>query len=268
MHVAELYVYPVKSLRGIALDEAAIGCRGIEFDRRWMVVDPEGVFMTQRTTPAMATIRTSLTATELILTDAGGRSVSVPLDFKGDPTCVRVWKSQCSANYVNPEADALLSDALGTECRLVGMPDSSRRQSASDLARDGDLVGFADGCPILIVSKASLDDLNHRIAEPIPINRFRPNVVVDGAGSFDEDGWRRIEIDQVHMRYLKRCGRCIMTTQDHETGERRGEEPLRTLTAYRLYEKNVLFGAYFAADTFGVIRRGDRLLVKEKTPSN
>jgi uncharacterized protein len=265
VRVEAIYVYPVKSLRGIRLNDSTFGSRGLTFDRRWMVVDGSGAFLSQRSHPKMATIRTCLDSDVLMLY-AGTDSVTVPTDFAGRPGVVRVWKTECLGNYVGEPADRVLSDWLGVQCHLVAMPDTTERKPNSPFAWDGDRVGFADSSPILVVGTGSLGDLNARLDRAVPMERFRPNLVIDGTTPWEEDGWRTVELAGSEFHFLKRCGRCIMTTLDHETGERQGEEPLRTLAKFRHFDGNVCFGSYFAAGQPGSVRVGDEVVVKEKTP--
>jgi uncharacterized protein YcbX len=266
--VANLFVYPVKSLRGIRVEQSMVGCRGLRFDRRWMVVDVNGVFMTQRTTPKMATIQTELTDRTLRLIAPDGGCVEVPLSFGGTPGAVRVWTFEGTGNYVSSEADRFLSQALGSECRLVAMPDSTQRPVEAPTAHREDRVGFADSSPIMIVGESSLQDLNERLMKALPMNRFRPNVVLTGSEPWEEDDWREISIGRLELHFLKRCGRCIVTTIDQATGRLTGDEPIRTLTKFRLIDSKVAFGAYYAPDLHGAIVIGDEVLVKEKTPLN
>jgi uncharacterized protein YcbX len=262
--IASLHVYPVKSLKGIDLREASATERGLAHDRRWMVVDPAGEFFTQRSHPKLATIWTDLLegALELSAPDAG--SVLVPFVPPPAPSMrVRVWSHVVDAVPASPEADRFLSEYLGTPCRLVYMPDTTRRVSNPQYAGDDKrLVGFADGYAFLATNLASLDDLNARLATkghpPLPMNRFRPNIVIAGAAPYAEDGWRELRLGEAVLRAAKPCGRCEVTTTDQSSGEVRGPEPLLTLGTYRSSDEfGVMFGLNLVCVRTGKLRVGD-----------
>jgi uncharacterized protein YcbX len=264
--VSSLHVYPVKGLKGIEIARARATERGLEHDRRWMIVDPQGEFFTQRSHPRLATIWTDLLdgALELSAPDAG--SVAVPFEPPPAPALrVRVWNSVVDAVPASREADGFLSQYLGTPCRLVYMPDSTRRASNPTYAGAGErLVGFADGYAFLVAAEASLADLNRRLGakgQPaLPMNRFRPNIVVGGTEPYAEDQWGEVEVGEAVMRAAKPCGRCEVTTTDQSTGEVRGPEPLATLAEYRSSDEfGVMFGLNMVALRAGVIRVGDAL---------
>lgn len=266
--VASLHVYPVKGLKGVELSEARCTERGIEHDRRWMVVDREGEFLSQREHPKMATVWTDLEDGALILSAPDCDAVEVPIERdRPAPLKVRVWNSVCDAAPASQAADAWLSDYLGLECRLVFMPDRSRRYSNPAFAGEGKEVGFADGYAYLVTGEASLADLNARLAAnghpALPMNRFRPNIVVRGAAAFAEDGWRNIRVGEAVLRAAKPCGRCQVTTTDQATGEIRGPEPLATLSTYReSREFGVMFGMNFVTLRGGRIRVGDAVALE------
>jgi uncharacterized protein YcbX len=256
--LAAIHIYPVKSLAGIALGEAELTGRGLRHDRRFMVVDPGGGFFTQRDIPKMATVWTEIAGEKLRLAapDAG----EVELDAEprgGEPMTVKVWNSTCAAVAPSPAADQWLSAYLGAPCRLAYMPEETRR--AVNPAYGGDnAVSFADGYPFLVTSEASLADLNTRLAQPLPMNRFRPNLVIRGAGAFEEDGWKDFRVGAAAFRMAKPCGRCQVTTTDQATGEVMGPEPLSVLTAYRdSPEFGARFGMNAVALSGGRIRVGD-----------
>jgi uncharacterized protein YcbX len=237
--LAALYVYPVKSLGGVQVESAAVDALGLVGDRRFLVVDESGRFLTQRTLPRMALIRTALSTTSLHLTQAGRGEVAIPL--ASDPNAplrtVSVWRSEgLQAEDAGDAAAAWLSDGLATRCRLVRIGRAFQRPILKASAAAGDTVSFADAYPFLILSEASLADLNDRLAvrgeEPLPMNRFRPNLVVSGCAPYEEDTWSRIRIGDVIFRSGGPCARCVMTTTDQDTAER-GKEPLRILATYR-----------------------------------
>src|SRR5262249_20135099 len=236
--------------KGIAVDSARCTERGLEHDRRWMVVDPGGHFLSQREHPRMATIWTDLDDAALRLSAPDFDEVAVPVERPERATIrVQVWSSTCDAVPASEEANAWLCAYLGLACRLVYMPDSTRRFSNPERA-DGKLVGFADGYAYLVTTEASLGDLNARLAAKghaaLPMNRFRPNLVISGNAPYAEDGWRELRVGAAVLGAAKPCGRCQVTTTDQATGEVRGPEPLATLATYReSAEFGVMFGVNF-----------------------
>ena len=261
--ISALHIYPVKGLKGIELDAARCTERGLEHDRRWMVVDSEGRFLSQRSHPRMATIWTDIYDGELSLSAPDVGSVEVPIEpADAQPMRVRVWHSDCDALAVSSRADAWLSDYLGFGCRLVHMPDASRRTSPEKYAGPDKLVGFADAFAHLVIGEASLADLNARLAArghpALPMNRFRPNLVVAGSAAYAEDEWSDMRVGEAVLRGVKRCGRCQVTTTDQATGEVMGPEPLATLATYRESpELGVMFGMNCVTVKPGRIAVGD-----------
>lgn len=257
--VSQLNVFPVKGLKGIAVAAAQATERGLAHDRRFMVVDPSGEFLSQREVPRMATVWTEIAGPELRLAAPDFDEVALPLvPGEGEPVQVRVWDSVCGALAPSPEADRWLSGYLGRPCRIVYMPESTRRASNPRHAGPDRLVGFADGYAFLVVSEASLADLNARLARPVPMDRFRPNIVLRGTRPFEEDGWGEFAAGGAALRMAKPCGRCQVTTTDQATGEVTGPEPLATLAGYRDSKE---FGARFGMNAVtvraGYIRVGD-----------
>lgn len=265
--VAAIFVFPVKSLSGISLAASVSTARGLQYDRRFMVVDDRHEFLTQREHPLMATIQTAINGDQLTLTSPFGDEVSVPLEPSLKPTrTVKVWSSRVHAHTVSAEADEWLTNYLGIDARLVYMPDSAERRVSPDYAKNGEIVSFADGYPVLIASEESLADLNARIvrngsngASTIPMNRFRANLVVRGCAAFAEETWRDFQIGDAVFRSAKPCTRCQITTTDQSTGEVRGPEPLRTLATYRDSPNGVRFGMNLLPVKLGTVRTGDSL---------
>lgn len=267
--VTGIFIYPVKSLRGYAVPAAELDDLGIAGDRRFLVTDPAGKFLTQRALPRMARIdaRLDVVPGMLTLAAAGAGSIHVPTasDPKAAVSAVSVWKSEGLLAEDCGEAAAIwLSDFLATPVRLVRAGARFVRPVLKSAGRPGDFVHFADAEPLLAISQASLDNLNDRIQaggnEPVPMDRFRPNLVLDGCDAFAEDGWPRLRIGSVVLRNGGLCARCIVTTTDQLTGER-GKEPLKTLAAFRRDEKDptdVNFGVNLIHETKrGIIRVGD-----------
>lgn len=239
IRLSALYLYPVKSLGGIPVSAANVDALGLVGDRRFMVVDAQDRFLTQRTLPRMALLRPTLGPATLRLEQPDGTGIAVPL--ASDPAAplrrVTVWKSEgLLAEDAGDEAAAWLGAALATPCRLVRIGRAFHRPVSKAAAVAGDVVSFADAYPFLVLSEASLADLNDRLAErgedPLPMNRFRPNLVVSGCAPYAEDTWPHFQIGGVRFRAGGPCARCVVTTTDQETAVR-GKEPLRTLATYR-----------------------------------
>ena len=231
--VSEIFIYPVKALGGISLVESMVTPRGLQYDRRFLVVDADNEFVTQRDHPKMATVWVELDAGTITFSAPDVDSVSFPAHPPEAPKrVVRIWASHVAAQAVSAEADQWLSAYLGFDARLVYMPDSSERAVSPDYGKPGDIVSFADGYPLLIISEASLADLNARIvgngSAAVQMNRFRPNVVIKGSEAFAEDTLGEVRIGEAIFRAVKPCLRCQVTTTDQASGEVRGAEPLQT----------------------------------------
>lgn len=243
--LVSIHCYPVKGCRGLALPSARLSAAGVEHDREWMVVDPAGRAITQRDAPGLARIDAVVGDGVLALSAEGAGAVRVPLDARGTRGRVRVWNDDCGSIDQGDEAAHWLSARLGRDVRLVRFdPDVPR---PSDPAWAGAVHApnrYSDGYPLLVVSLASLADLNSRLEVPLPMERFRPNLVVDGLDPFGEDSLGDFGADGLRLRVVKPCARCIVTTTDQRTGERHGEEPVRTLRTYRWDPvlRGVMFG--------------------------
>jgi uncharacterized protein YcbX len=254
-------VYPVKSLGGVEVGEWEVEARGFRHDRRWMLVDEEGVFLSQRRLPRMALVSVRIEEDGLLLLEAPGMpALRVPFEAGAGELDVVVWGDEVRAVAVGPEADGWFEGFLGLRCRMVRMPDDAVRRVDPAYALAGDKTSFADGFPFLLLSQASLDDLNGRMGEPLPVDRFRPSIVVEGCGAYAEDGWGRISLGGIPFRVVKPCSRCVITTTDQRTGER-GKEPLKTLATYRKREGAVHFGQNLIPDATGTLKVSDALTV-------
>jgi len=258
-----LYIYPIKSLKGIALEEAGIERRGLQFDRRWMLVDEENTFITQREYPRMATIALELQAEGLRASAEGMEDLLIPYIPENQARApVTVWTSTCEAAFVSERADEWFGRFLQSSCRLVYMPDDVRRAVNPLYAVNQDIVSFADGYPFKLIAEATLDDLNERLQEPVPMNRFRPNFVLSGAVALAEDEWKTVSIGDTIFHVVKDCERCQITTIDQDEGVRTGKEPLKTLATYRTTDNKILFGQYLIAEGVGNrLRVGDSLKI-------
>jgi len=237
-----LTVYPIKSAAGIAAETWPVDEFGLRHDRRWMLVDESGDALTQRDCPRLALVRPVIEGDRLFVTAPGSPPLDLPLAPPGAvTTMVTVWDDRCVAWWMGERAARWFSEAVGTTCSLVYMPDSTIRPADPAYAPPGVRVSFADGFPFLMISEASLDDLNRRLATPLPMNRFRPNLVIGGGDAFVEDGLRAFRIGALELEVVKPCARCVLTTTDQDTATR-GPEPLRTLAAFRRSGGKVLFG--------------------------
>ena len=267
MILSELNIYPVKSLAGIRLDSAIVEDRGLQFDRRWMLVDEKRKFITQREVPAMALVKIDVDANGLTASVNGNKIRVTDAHASGETATVKIWSSSVKGAFYPKEVDEWFSDAIGSSCRLVLMPESAKRKVNPFYAirKFRDTVSFADGYPFLLLGEASLEDLNARLDVPVPMNRFRPNFVVSGSEPFEEDTWKRIRIGSTEFHIVKPCARCVLTTVDQARGEKNGKEPLKTLSTYRNKNGNVLFGQNLIAEsTGGTVSAGDTVEVIER----
>ncbi|MEE9424288.1 MAG: MOSC domain-containing protein [Methylococcales bacterium] len=260
--LSELSIYPVKSLAGITLSKSDLQQTGLRFDRRWMVVTPDGKFLTQRSQPQMALVHTRIDNDLLTLSKQGMSDLQVPsIADNARRMQVTVWRDTLAAAHINDVVDSWLSEAIGVACQLVYFPDNVLRGVNPDYAKPGDITAFADGYPLLLISQASLDDLNSRLQQPLPMKRFRPNLVVTGCEPYAEDQWKNIQIGEIKLRIAKPCSRCATTTVDPDTGKYTGKEPLRTLSKYRRQNNKVMFGQNLLHDNTGRLHIGDQLTV-------
>lgn len=283
MHISEINIYPIKSLKRIALQSSAVEARGLEFDRRWLIVDKDGEFLTQREVPKMATVNVAVRGDALDVWANGSGKLAIEPLFEGERVTAEVWGTTSEALSYDVETNEWFSDALGQEVKLLYMPDDAGREINPKFNKGNERVSFADGYPLLVIGEASLADLNDKLEaggspafRRLPMNRFRPNIVVSGSEAFAEDGWKRFRVGEAVFRSTKPCARCVMTTVDQIKGEFDGKEPLKTLATYRMakevmperYEAlglnatAVLFGQNLIPETPGVtIRVGDAVEV-------
>jgi uncharacterized protein YcbX len=257
IRLSGLYVYPIKSCGGIAAEEWDVDERGLRHDRRWMLVDEANQFISQRELPRMALIGVRIDPDGLVVSAPGMPSLQVLfLPPEGHLLRAQVWDDVVETLPVGGGADRWFERFLGVKCKLVYLPEESVRPVDRDYGRAGDQVGLADGFPFLLISESSLAELNARLEQPLPMDRFRPNLVVGGCDPFAEDGWRVVRIGPITLRVVKPCARCAITTVDQRTAAR-GKEPLRTLATFRRSGTKVLFGQNLVHDGTGVLRAGD-----------
>src|ERR1700694_4124124 len=233
LRLTALNIYPIKSTHGIARAESEVDGFGLRYDRRWMVIDGSGQFLSQRSHSRLALVVPSIQGEKLRVDAPGMPTLELPLHPSSTVTTrVAVWHDVCPASWVGESAAEWFSEFLGSACSLVHMAEDAVRPADPVFAPAGSRVSFAAGFPFLLISEDSLADLTRRLAQPLPMNRFRPNLVVAGGAPYDEDRWTRLEIGGLKPRGVKPCGRCVVTTTDQATAER-GKEPLRTLATYR-----------------------------------
>src|SRR5690606_28029783 len=268
--VTAINVYPIKSCGGIARQSAEVRARGLVSDRRYMLVDADGTFITQRRHPRLALTRVADDGDDGFRVDAPGHStLRLPWVWPSGPRVeVPVWRARVPATALPDEIGAWFEDLVEMPCRIVYMPDGWHRAVPNEAAAPGDEVSFADAAPMLLTSEASLEDLCSRLPSPISMRRFRPNIVVDGDGPFVEDGWRRIAIGETELEVAWPSTRCVLTTIDPDTGVKDpAGEPLRTLRTFRRGPNGVLFGQNVIPRRLGTIRVGDRVEVLERAPA-
>jgi len=242
LRVSGLYRYPVKSMAGEALKEATLDELGLQGDRRYMLVDEAGRFLSQREIPRMATVHARLLGDELLLEYESSRLLVRPDDFSPHSIHCQIWKDTVPAQPARPSINETLSQWLDTPARLVKLANSARRQVDRSHVPPGVQTGFTDGFPLLVVSQASLDDLSRRCGRALDARHFRPNLVITGGDAYAEDQWREIRIGPVRLHLVKACSRCAITTVDPDSGRFAGPEPLATLARYRRRGHKVFFG--------------------------
>ena len=259
LHIASLAIYPVKGLRGIGLASAGVEQQGLEHDRRWAILRPNNVVLTQRDLPAMARLDAIPIPSGLRLEATGHPGVDAQAN--GRPITLEIWRTKVAARCANPEASAWLTQILATPCTLVHLADPTARAVTPDLARPGDVVSLADGFPLLVTTEASLATLNSHLSTPVHMARFRPNLVVEGALPWAEDTWRHIRIGFVRLRLASPCARCTVITLDQRTGAPTARnEPLRTLgTLHRDEAGRITFGWNAVPESLGSVAVGDTI---------
>ncbi|MBC8259830.1 MAG: MOSC domain-containing protein [SAR324 cluster bacterium] len=250
-------IYPLKSAGGISLQKTEMVQRGLAFDRRWMIVDDSGKFISQRTHPSLALLQIRLENHKMLLNAPIMPELSLPLfPQNGVEHKVEIWGDRCAAWSAGQQAAQWISEYLAENSEIVFMPDHSNRPVDPNYAPGQYQTAFSDGFPLLLISESSLADLNLRLPEAITMNRFRPNLVLKNAEPYAEDNWKMIKIGNCIFQIVKPCSRCILTTVDPTTGEFSGKEPLKTLAAYRKLNGKVLFGQNLIALKLGLLEVG------------
>lgn len=261
-YLSEIYIYPIKSLGGISLGEAWMEARGLQYDRRWMLIDPEGVFITQRKHPLLSLLKVSLTETQITVQQTTtGKQISFGLDEQLQlPIAVNIWDDYCNAFEVNVAVSLWFTEVLQMPVRLVKMPEFERREVDHRYALKQEIVSFADGYPTLLIGQSSLNGLNERLAKPVLMNRFRPNLVFTGGDPHIEDSFRDFSIGEIHFSAVKPCARCVLIAVNQESAVK-SAEPLKTLATYRTINKKVMFGQNLLHHGNGILRVGDELKI-------
>jgi uncharacterized protein YcbX len=261
--VASLHVHPIKSCRAMDLVAVRFDPLGPLYDRRFMIVDDAGRFLTQRELPKLATITPRLGPTSLLITAPHMPQLKVAMTQHGARTIeIEVWRFKGPAEDVGDHAADWLSSLLERPCRLVRWSAAALREVNPSHARTQSATAFTDGYPVLLMNEGSVEDLGKRVGQRVAMNRFRPNLVVRGAEPYAEDAWRRIRVGELELDVVKPCTRCVTTTTDQLTGER-GKEPLATLATYRAREGEVVLGQNCVHMTLGSVRVGDEVEVLE-----
>lgn len=260
----EIFIYPIKSLGGISVQSAKVEQRGLQYDRRWMLVDKNGMFLTQREYPQMALLQVNINNDKLEVTHKTKNitPLQLPISHLQPPTpnpiVVNIWDDVVLAKNISHDADLWFSDVLGFNCHLVFMDNDSIRFTDRKYFNEPHQVSFADAYPFLIIGQESLNELNCRLNKPLSINRFRPNFVFIGGEPFTEDSWKDFMIGSLKFRAVKPCSRCVITTIDPDTAEKE-REPLETLSKFRKVGNKVMFGMNAIGYDEGVVRVGDKV---------
>lgn len=266
LKITDLWIYPIKSIAGIQLSTANVEPRGLQYDRRWVLADMEGVFVHQRDYPVMTLLQPEINGANMTISHKQG--IYEPLTFDmaepdTEPVQVQVWDDICRAKPVSPAANEWFSIALEKPVQLLYMHEASIRPADSRYAiNPHDKVSFADGYPVLMISEESLELLNDKTEEHVPMNRFRANIIFSGGTAHVEDTLRKVDINGVELFGVKPCARCVMTTIDVETAKK-GKEPLKTLATYRKLGNKILFGENFIPGNIGTIAVGDHITANE-----
>jgi len=268
-HVASLHIHPVKSLHRLSPQTLTLDPWGPRNDRRWLITEPDGTFITQRTDPAMALIAATPDETGLTLSHPAHTPIHIPFPPHTIPAApVRVWKDTIPAQHAGPEAATWLTTILGRPCHLSYMhtPQTARPRHYETHSFP---ASFADGFPILITTTASLADLNAKLETPVPMDRFRPNIVIENDIPWEEDTWHTLRIGPVELILVKPCSRCVMTTVDQTTGQSPNrKEPLQTLARFRRAPGGVMFGQNALVTIPGTLTIGDPVTLLATGPSN
>jgi len=240
--ISELHIYPIKGLKGISLQNSELTPLGLKYDRRFMLVQPNGTFISQREVPQLALINIQFSNTGFVLFDPkSNTNIVLPFDIFGSTRKVKIWDDMVDGIEAESQYSEWFSTILNMDCSLVYLPDSSTRMLDTKYNRGEDLVSFADGFPFLLIGQSSLDYLNQILSEPIPMDRFRPNIVFSGGAAFEEDTFHEISVGSNRFFALKPCARCSVPTINQQNGTK-GLEPTKTLATFRQKDNKIYFG--------------------------
>ncbi len=263
MFLSRIRIYPIKACAGTDVQEASMDERGLRYDRRWMLVDEQGIDLHQFDHPRLASVVVALADDNLWIQAPGMSELHIPLQPEQDTPLIAQWFQGLSeAVPASKEADAWFQDFLHVPCQLVFMPAEAQHVVEPGYEINYDLAAFTS-FQYHLLGQGSLDDLNRRLATPVPMERFRPNLVVAQAPAFAEDNWHTIQINDCIFHVVKPCDRCAIITVDEVRGVMTGKEPLTTLAKYRTFNQKVLFGQYLLSQERGVLRVGDEVQVIE-----
>ena len=262
LKLSEIWIYPVKSFGGIRVKSAKVQQKGLQYDRRWMLVTSDGTFMTQRVYPQMALFKTRMVSDGFII-DYKGDYILLPFDYQPTGTAVhsQVWDDPVETIEADPSYNEWFSERIGLPCRLVYFPEVNQRLVDAKYRVAEEHVSLADGYPFLIIGQRSLDELNTKLSQPVPMNRFRPNFVFTGGLPHEEDHWRHFKIGNNRFIGVKPCSRCVLTTIDQQTALA-GKEPLATLATYRKSNNKIYFGQNLLAVDHEEVYEGDEIALE------
>ena len=267
-YLSHIFLYPIKSVTGIQVNQWKVTKTGLEYDRQWMLVDEQQQFLSQRRLHKMARIKTRIQDDQLIVSAPGQTDLSLALEpLQQDSINVTIWHDQCSAQTISHIADQWFSEFLQTPCRLVYQPKTSQRPVSPQYAHASDQTSFSDGFPFLIAANASLALLNQKMGLSLSMQRFRPNLVISDSASYAEDTWRSINIGDISFRLPKPCSRCSVPQINPETAMTDKKEPLYTLSRTRKWNNKVYFGQNALHDNKGYLQVGDKLTIHQSGPA-
>ena len=259
MTLSQLAIYPIKSTAQITLSSATMGAFGLDNDRRWMLIDSNGFMLTQRKHPKMCLIQCHLENAQLRVSAPNMPELKIPREGftkdAGERIKATVWDDVCEAYFCGTAAAEWFSRFLDTSARLVYFPENELRQVDLNYAKQGDITAFSDGFPYLLITQASLDDLNARLQNPVEMRRFRPNLVISGSEAFAEDHWKKIRIGDITLNLVKPCSRCVIPSINPDTAEK-SAEVVKTLADYRMRDNKIFFGQNVIAENTGELAVG------------
>ena len=262
--VSGIYVYPIKSLGGITLTESLVEEKGLQYDRRWVLTDDTGSFVTQRKYPLLALLQVSISDDVVTVFHKENPKQKISFGISqqiGEHIPVTIWDDLTKGIEVDAEVSKWFSNYMNMEVKLLRMPEQERRNVDPRYASNDEIVGFADGYPCLIIGQSSLDELNTKLEKPILMDRFRPNIVFTGGEPHAEDSIKDFEIDGISFSAVKPCARCVLVTVDQQNGTK-SPEPLKTLAKYRTLNNKIMFGQNLIHKGSGTIKIGSEIKIK------